>query len=429
MHKRFLVGMGCWLASAGLAFSQGVGTSPVPAVEQIAPPSERLPDAPVMHPSPHVGAHEEPVDHHEPLDVADQSYWVTGDFLLWWLKDAPLSVPIATRVTTNDALTAVARGQVPGAIQSAGTEVVSPRDLGFGATPGGRISFGSWLDCERIFGVEAGGFLTETNRRYFLADGTRNDGVNLYVPIFDASQQRESVVPVSVFDVSTGLITARASASMGSLEVSGLVNLLDDEYPNPALVVLAGPRYLDLNENLQILTQSSAVDNTSVTSYIDRFSTRNQFLGGQVGIRGEIHQSDLVWSFSSKIALGTMHESVNINGVTNVFSPLTGASQNFTGGIFAQPTNAGRQTHSTFVVMPELSAHLGYDITYTIRAYGGYDFLYISEVARPGLQLDHAVNPTQMIGGKLVGQPAPPPEFNRADFWAHGLSFGMIVKF
>ena len=48
--------------------------------------------------------------------------------------------------------------------------------------------------------------------------------------------------------------------------------------------------------------------------------------------------------------------------------------------------------------------------------------------------MDHNINPTQSplfgnTGGLLVGQAIPAPPFNRSDFWAHGVNFGLEFRF
>jgi len=68
----------------------------------------------------------------------------------------------------------------------------------------------------------------------------------------------------------------------------------------------------------------------------------------------------------------------------------------------------------------------------------GYDFLYISDVARPGNQIDGGVN---LFRTSLVQQANPPiaapandpsrPAFSAAqsNFWAQGLNLGAEVRF
>jgi len=74
------------------------------------------------------------------------------------------------------------------------------------------------------------------------------------------------------------------------------------------------------------------------------------------------------------------------------------------------PAVEHRQSHpDRLAVVPEMSGNVGYDLTANIRAYVGYTFLYIDNVARPGTQIDHALNNTQIpfggTGSTLVGPP------------------------
>jgi len=55
--------------------------------------------------------------------------------------------------------------------------------------------------------------------------------------------------------------------------------------------------------------------------------------------------------------------------------------------------------------------------------------IYWSSVVRPGDQVDPVVNFSQLFGGPLVGPAQPLPQFNRTDFFAHGLSFGLEFRY
>jgi hypothetical protein len=61
--------------------------------------------------------------------------------------------------------------------------------------------------------------------------------------------------------------------------------------------------------------------------------------------------------------------------------------------------------------------------------------MYWNQVVRPGDQMSHSVNLTQNAvldpngTGKLVGPAQPAPLFNRTDFWATGLNFGVEFRF
>ena len=105
----------------------------------------------------------------------------------------------------------------------------------------------------------------------------------------------------------------------------------------------------------------------------------------------------------------------------------------FVGGYFALPTNIGRQSRDDFTVVPELTLKVGCDILPGVHAFVGYDLLYWSQVVRPGSEVDRNINISQSTpisgGGTLVGPAAPLPLFNKTDFYANGITFGVELRF
>ena len=93
------------------------------------------------------------------------------------------------------------------------------------------------------------------------------------------------------------------------------------------------------------------------------------------------------------------------------------------------PTNIGSYNHNGFTVVPELQLKLGYDFTPTVRLTFGYDVIYWSRVARPGEQVDLAVNTSQASGQPLVGAPVPRFVFHETDLWVQGISVGGEWRF
>jgi Putative beta barrel porin-7 (BBP7) len=59
--------------------------------------------------------------------------------------------------------------------------------------------------------------------------------------------------------------------------------------------------------------------------------------------------------------------------------------------------------------------------------------MYLSSVVRPGDQVDRTVNvanvPTSLAFGLPGGPASPAPQFVRTDFWAQGVTFGVLFKF
>ena len=58
-----------------------------------------------------------------------------------------------------------------------------------------------------------------------------------------------------------------------------------------------------------------------------------------------------------------------------------------------------------FAVLPEFGFDVGYQLTSRWRSFIGYNFLYISDVARPGNQIDGGVN---LFRTSLAQQANPP---------------------
>src|SRR5439155_7836798 len=130
--------------------------------------------------------------------------------------------------------------------------------------------------------------------------------------------------------------------------------------------------------------------------------TRSQFYGGQVGARLETSFGKTFVETTARVALGSMHEVLNVGGsstVTNgAFGAPTGA---FAGGVFGEPSNSGRFVRNSFAVVPEVQVKAGYQLLQNVRGFVGYNFLYVSDVVRPGSQIDRNINPTQntLFGG------------------------------
>ena len=172
-----------------------------------------------------------------------------------------------------------------------------------------------------------------------------------------------------------------------------------------------------------------------VFNALDTFHANNNFYGGQLDLaRSDYRLGNSFNEGAASVALGSVDQVVNVNGITNaVFSDGT-SLVNGVGGTFAQSTNIGRHSHSAFCVVPEGDLKLGYNLTRSIQCFVSCNFLYLSDVARPGVGIDHNINVTQapFDGGSpktLVGAPVPAFSFSRTDFWAQGISFGLEIKY
>jgi len=74
---------------------------------------------------------------------------------------------------------------------------------------------------------------------------------------------------------------------------------------------------------------------------------------------------------------------------------------------------------------------LGFQVTPSLRAFVGYDFLYWSSVMRAGGQIDTAVNPALLPPAMPIGAGAirPLPLLSSTDVWVHGFCAGLELRY
>jgi len=242
--------------------------------------------------------------------------------------------------------------------------------------------------------------------------------------------------------------------------------------------LLAGFRYAELDESLSMgssvlhthtdTTNYEAAlglptgkipvlnDLTSAVTRVDQFGTQNTFYGGQIGTKADFGWGRLWFSAAAKVALGEMEEMVDANGyssfsttttatpvksillagiplvvATGAHNVTTSTQGSSTNGLFVQPGNSGRQTRNIFAVVPEGNFQVSYHFTDWAMASVGYNFLYMSTVARPGDQIDRAISPGLLaLPPTTAGATRPAfQQFQSSDFWAQGLNFGVQFSF
>jgi len=173
---------------------------------------------------------------------------------------------------------------------------------------------------------------------------------------------------------------------------------------------------------------------------IDQFATRNQFVGGQLGLFGEVNLSRLfeeckvtgLWlGVGGKLAVGDNHREVVVAGQSTVTSTVIPA-QTFPIGVLSLPTNSGHFSTDGLSAILEADLKLGYDITRNLRVTAGYDYLNWSNVVRapeivPAQISSNQLPPDPFFG--VPGQPVPPPRFRTSNIWVQGVSLGLEYRF
>jgi hypothetical protein len=298
---------------------------------------------------------------------------------------------------------------------------------------GGRFTAGYWFDDEQLLGVETA-FLFLAKRSVDFGFNSSGDQVSplLTRPFFNLNARSEDVDPVATPGQQAGHITTSSSSRLLGAEVNARSKFL--QYNWYRIDLLAGFRYVELEENLRIAEQLTElpVGMGNRTLLTDGFSTRNWFYGGQLGSLAELHCGPWVVDLTSKVALGNTVQVSNISGGTIIVDPVKAPSF-FPVGLLALQTNSGRFSRSKFAVVPEGGVNVSYRFTDHLRASVGYTFLYCSDVARPGTDIDRVINVTQLPSARgpgSVSSPFRPATLSPStDFCTQGINFGLEFRY
>lgn len=387
--------------------------------------------------------------------------FVAGEYLLWKIQDSPTPVPLVTAAPA--ALIPVGNVKAGSLADPNAAVILGGGNIDTDWRHGARFTVGVWLDNQQRMGVEGNYFFIapRTIATAASTDGSANTPL-LSIPFFDVTGQTvpnglpgESARPIlspPLFsrDFPAGIpgetraaFLQRLESRLQGCELNGVFALT----PNPIrsgfrLEAIGGFRFLSLRESLgftvvQNAEPIGAPDYTLTTS--DQFTTRNDFYGGQVGLRGEYRLHRIVLQGSAKLAIGDVRQQVTIAGatVTNLVTGPGTTSTNYTGGIFAQPSDMGVHSRDVFALLPQFEANVGYQIFDWARVFVGYSFLDLGSVARPGNEINRFLNVTRMPvntdpnGAALVptGLLQPAHYFRDASFWAQGLNVGLELRY
>ncbi|HLJ97070.1 MAG TPA: BBP7 family outer membrane beta-barrel protein [Gemmataceae bacterium] len=459
MRKGILGSITALLAGTALAFAQPAATSdpapaaapngtgqpaPLPPAHEAAPPAAEPPRSPYWpnpfsYPPPW-GAPAVPpgaipdVKTHGELVITG-----SAEYLLWWVKNQPLGVPLVTTGTPTGL----------GALGSPDTVLLfGGNDIDYHTFSGGRFTLGiGWgHNSEADWSVEGSGFFLEKRPAQFLATSSVTGVPLLARPIVNALTNTETSALISSPGVASGAVVVNSFSDLYGWDVD-FVRGWYREGPLH-LELLGGFRYVHLDEALNIGQESILLNGgtaglagnpllppTTVTIF-DHFGTRNEFYGGQLAARLGYNGDRWFVSALGKVALGSTHEVINLSGFTSNTGGGGTTPALTPGGLLVVSSNRGSRAHDEFAVIPEIGINIGYQVCHSLRVFVGYTFLYWSDVARPGDQVNRTVNPTIVPASQTFNPPTGPfgpaqPSFTftRTDFWAQGVNFGFEVRY
>jgi hypothetical protein len=391
----------------------------------------------------------------------------SGAYNIWFGKSQAVPMPLLTTSAPSQA----------GVLGASSTLVLAGgQPIAYNGISGMQLTSSFYGDDDRRFGALVTGFYTE-DRTISTKIGVAGAGFNgtsadipvLARPYIDTTSGPTSLV---VGGPNIGLASAIVTTSTQTwgVEASGVWNLFRTS-PNEKWFVstdlVIGYKFLELKEDLAVITNTSvnAVTTTPIFGIgpsgfpvqtgtqitpipipvagvtvvapgsiliTDRFTTTNLFNGTTVGFRNEIRYGMFSLEAIGKIGLGDMHQILEISGSTNTVSG-TGATGAAYGGLYANASNIGRYSHDDFAVIPEVQANFGINLTRSLTAYFGYNFMYMTHVIRPGGQMNPVIDGTSVPLSSTYGvsglNPGFRSVFNQTDYWLMGANFGLSFKY
>lgn len=359
--------------------------------------------------------------------------WVGFEYLLWWTKDDSVPMPLITGGNPADAR--------PGALGIPGTSILFG-ELDYRNQSGGRLSLGRWLDAEQSIGFESIGFVLETHTIHGEANAGDSGAPLIARPFFNVMTGKLDAQVITAPGAALGGIDVFADSRLWGGEGNFIGNLARSSAWSADL--LGGFRYLGLKDELRFSQSSTLLAPgfmgfngapalpPDIISIRDLFQLHNQFYGGQLGLRGGWTRGR--WSLDSavKAGLGTTRQELRITGHT-LDTNSAGETRLALGGLFSQPSNISFATRNEFTFISEIDVGVGCRLTRRLSAHLGYTFLYWGDVARPGQQLNIFIDPRQVPSNLAFGTSAMPAQpvrlFESTDYWAQGLSAGLLLKF
>lgn len=354
-----------------------------------------------------------------PIDP--NQFWFSAEYLWWRLKDD--TTPVL--VTTGPATFPV------GFLGNSGTRILFGGDIDRGTLNGVRLRAGMWLDECRTVALEASGFYIQDQDRTTAFNS--NQFAVLARPFTDVNPGG----PNSEFLAFPGLATGTVAVASELNKFGGAT--LAARCPicttcNSGLSATAGLQYLYLEETLTIVetplgSPTNPFPGGAGTQFVltDRFRTENQFYGAFVGLNGYYNHDCWTVGAYGTFGAGCNRQVVDISG-SFVAIPAGGSASTQGGALLAVPgRNLGQWNNNELSTVSELGVTVGYQLTPNVQVFGGYSFLYWTNVVRPGTEIDPVLDTTRIpnFGGAPATSPRPIVPFNQVDFWAQGVSAGI----
>jgi hypothetical protein len=351
------------------------------------------------------------------------------DYLLWWARRGSIPEPLVTTASAGG-LGSLAEPDTV-VLFGGGSTVGRAMFSGFRVFAGLPLGDGPWMLEGNYF------FLGERGTGFTAASNAAGDP-RIARPFINELTGNEISLSSAVPGAIAGSINVNSSSRLFGWEIN-----LARSSSNRNVDWLVGFRALDLRDVTAIHENFAPIGfgavpfgggvfgPGSVVNTFDNFTATSRFWGPQIGARAVWRSGRYSLDIVGKLAIGASDMRVDIDGS----STLTNAAGQTTlpGGVLAVGTNIGSHSSTRFAIVPEVGINLGVKLTDRLSARVGYNFLYLSQVARSGEQFDRTVADTLIPTGVFFGptgtETRPRGQVNATDYWAQGLNFGLLFTY
>ena len=352
-------------------------------------------------------------------DFPGANAWLRVDYLNFHVKGDPFSAPLLTTSEPADA----------GRIGAPSTSVLfGARPQNLGAFSGVRITGGCWFTRDPVLGAEFSVFVLPGRKAHFQAASNQAPSQLLALPFVNETSGaavQDSII-LAQPGISNGGATATSSSSLWGLEANALRRWDRGFNTRPALSLLGGVRFLQLNERFDFGSASSGLGGVNRG---DEIHTLSSFIGVQIGARAVRRLGRFSLEVTGKTGLGATNNQITLAGHANAVgfgSPQFLVLPN--GNPTETPADISHNFLYAFSVLPEVQARLNYDWRPRLRLSAGYDFLYWTRLVRPGDQIDTRANLANATSA-LAAPIQPVPLDRTSDFWLRGWSLSLTYHY
>lgn len=377
--------------------------------------------------------------------------WFRGEYLMWFVKDSPMNIPLATTSAPADL----------GLLGRQTTLPLIGGDVGYNITNGARITAGLWFHNDSRVGVEYSGIFLERDIEKFHYSSSAAGIPLVSRPFTDITTNTPSTQLVAFPNFSNGSINVKVENHIWGSEGNMVLNLFRSAPGGPVHWLInwtGGFRYFQIDERVRVRSNTQlfggdevfpvslpfgglGIQGPAAFEVTDQFQTLNEFYAGQLGLQTRIRKNKFMLDIGAKVALGNLASRVDVNGFSTLTTqpgqPILNIpphTSTIPGGLLANVGNIGRYRQNDFAVMPELTVNFGVQWTPHFSTFVGYNVIWLDNVLRPGAQINSNLNPALVPTSSAYGQDGfagtnPVPLMRETDFWVQGINFGFHWEF